>query len=95
MSPFPNLFGNSGAGGLAPGSPGKGGLSTTSFTGLPGTASQLTGQVHVSLHFTAEEVLQRMRDVRKKLRMYMWQSWIEIKYYSIAYFERITDLDTL
>ena len=61
MSPFPNLFGNSGAGGLAPGSPGKGGLTTTSFTGLPSTASQLTGQVHVSLHGTTEEVLQRTK----------------------------------
>ena len=59
MSPFPNLFGNSGAGGLAPGSPGKGGLTATSFTGLPSTASQLTG--HVSLHVTTEKVLQHTK----------------------------------
>jgi len=41
-------FSSSGLGGLAPGSPGKNTLSTTSFTGLPSTASQLTGQVHES-----------------------------------------------
>ena len=27
--------------------------------------------------------------------MYMWQSWIEIKYYSVVYFERITEFDAL
>ena len=27
--------------------------------------------------------------------MYMWQSRIEIEYYSVAYFERITDFDAL
>ena len=26
---------------------------------------------------------------------YMWQSWIEIEYYSIAYFDRITEFDAL
>ena len=26
---------------------------------------------------------------------YMWQSRIEIEYYSVAYFERITEFDTL
>ena len=26
---------------------------------------------------------------------YMWQSWIEIEYYSVAYFERITEFDVL
>ena len=27
--------------------------------------------------------------------LYMWQSQIEIEYYSIAYFERITEFDVL
>ena len=27
--------------------------------------------------------------------MYMWQSWIEIKYCFVAYFEHITEFDTL
>ena len=27
--------------------------------------------------------------------MYMWQSWIEIEYYSVVYFECITEFDTL
>ena len=26
---------------------------------------------------------------------YVWQSWIEIEYYSVAYFERITEFDML
>ena len=26
---------------------------------------------------------------------YMWQSWIEIEYYSVVYFERITKFDAL
>ena len=62
MQAFPNPFGNSGGGGLAPGSPGKGSLVTTSFTGLPSTASQLTGQVHVSVCVMAEKVLHRMEE---------------------------------
>ena len=27
--------------------------------------------------------------------MHMWQSWIEIEYYFIAYFERITEFGSL
>ena len=27
--------------------------------------------------------------------LYMWQSRIEIEHYSVVYFERITELDTL
>ena len=26
---------------------------------------------------------------------YMWQSWIELKYYSVTYFKRITEFDVL
>ena len=62
MQAFPNPFGNSGGGGLAPGSPGKGSLVTTSFTGLPSTASQLTGQVHVSVRVMVENVLHHMEE---------------------------------
>ena len=29
------------------------------------------------------------------LQMYMWQSWVEIKYYSVAYFERVTVFEAL
>ena len=29
------------------------------------------------------------------LLYYLWQSWIEIEYYSVVYFERITEFDTL
>ena len=28
-------------------------------------------------------------------QMDMWQSWVEIKYYSVTYFECITELDAL
>ena len=33
--------------------------------------------------------------IRNLSRMNMWQSRIEIEYYSVAYFERITEFDVL
>ena len=33
--------------------------------------------------------------VAVKYTLYMWQSWMEIKYYSVTYFERITKFDAL
>ena len=30
-----------------------------------------------------------------KVEIHVWQSRIEIEYYSVAYFERITEFDTL
>ena len=37
----------------------------------------------------------QMETVATCIRSHVWQSWIEIQYYSVAYFERITEFDAL
>ena len=49
---------------------------------------------------TQDGCITRLDTVKVQLRealliLYMWQSQVEIEYYSVAYFERITEFDAL
>ena len=50
---------------------------------------------YVLCHMTISINLQAEMKVMRAMRTHMWQSRVEIEYYSVAYFDRVTTFEAL